>query len=263
MGHSRLGKIPTTRQWKSVVELLTSQQEKSPAEDIENISRQSLNATEQALGFAMSDEGLRVTFFLLTKLAELAKERNWQQKLEEIGVRVTECESATDLCFAIQDAIDERIEQKSLDSDVSEIARQAAGDALHHLFQVHQLRLLGDDKSSVLSAMKSISSKKGYAELGHTFFSQFLSRFLNFYLSRATASSTGSDRFHQVGDVSEFNNALRTHCRQSSLIVRDFCGSWFSKTSFKEGITQKNSSGFLKVALGKISKELASQGRAQ
>lgn len=263
MGHSRLGKIPTTRQWKSVVELLTSQQEKTPAEEIDNISRQSLNAAEKALGYAMDDEGLRTAFFLLTKFAELAKDKSWQQKLDEIGIEVAQCESAADLCFAIQDAIDDRIGRKSLDSDVSEIARQAAGDALHQLFQFHQLSILGDQKSSVKSAIKSISSKKGYAELGHTFFAQFLSRFLNFYLSRATASSTGGDRFYQVGDVSEFNNALRTHCRQSSLIVRDFCGTWFSKTTFKEGITQKNSSSFLKVALGKLSKELSSQGKAQ
>ncbi len=265
MGHNRLGKIPTTRQWKSVVELLTSADagDTSPAADIDAIAKQSMSAVEHALQFAIADDGLKITFFLLTKLAESAKEKDWESALKSLGIETANCKTAAELSFAIQDALDDQIETRSRATDVSEIAKQAAGDALHRLFQNNQLTLFGDEKSTIASAIKTISSKNGYAELGHTFFSQFLSRYLNFYLSRATASAAGGDRFLQTGDISIFNDALQTHCRQSSFVVRDFCGSWYSKTSYKEGINKKNTSVFLKVALNKLSKEMARQGREQ
>jgi len=58
----------------------------------------------------------------------------------------------------------------------------------------------------------------------------------------------------------QFNNALRTHCDQNARIVRDFCGEWYSKTAYKEGIDLENASRFLAVAVRKLSSELEQQG---
>ena len=102
--------------------------------------------------------------------------------------------------------------------------------------------------------------KKDSVTLGQRFFGRFLARFLNFYLSRVTAASIGSPRLRDLGDVAQFNDALRIHCDQSALIVRDFCGEWFSKTVYREGIDLENTSKFLAVAFRKIRSELGRQG---
>ena len=86
-----------------------------------------------------------------------------------------------------------------------------------------------------------------------------MARFLNFYLSRATAAGLGSPRLRDLGDVAEFNEALRTHCDQSARIVRDFCGEWYSKTAYQEGIDLGNTSRFLAVAVKKLRSELEQQ----
>lgn len=265
MGHNRLGKIPTTRRWKAIVQSLSSSDSinVAPADEIDKIAAESLTAAEHALKVAIEDRGLRTAFLILTQVAECAKSKDWESSLNSLGVETANCRTALELSFAIQDAIDDRIDSTFRPSDVSEIAKQAAGAALHSLFQGHQLNLLGDNKSSIGSAIRTISTKNGYSELGHTFFSQFLSRFLNFYLSRATADVAGGERILQTGDISAFNEALESHCRQSAYVVRDFCGSWFSKTSYKEGFTPKNTEGFLAVALNKLSNELSRQGQSE
>jgi hypothetical protein len=103
--------------------------------------------------------------------------------------------------------------------------------------------------------------RKGLVIWGQRFFGRFVARFLNFYLSRVTAASLGSPRLRDLGDVAQFNNALRVHCDQSALIVRGiFCGDWFSKTVYREGIDLNNTSKFLAVAFKKLRSELGRQG---
>jgi hypothetical protein len=112
----------------------------------------------------------------------------------------------------------------------------------------------------VRKAVRSLSTKKGFGELGQRFFGRFVARFLNFYLSRATAAALGGPRLRVLADVTEFDQALRLHCDQSARIVRDFCGDWYSKTAYTEGIDLENTSRFLAVAVKKLRNELEHQG---
>ena len=60
---------------------------------------------------------------------------------------------------------------------------------------------------------------------------------------------------------SEFNEALQTYCQQSSKIVEEFSGGWFSKTKFIEKeITPEKTKGFLHVAFKKLLSELKREG---
>ena len=119
--------------------------------------------------------------------------------------------------------------------------------------------LFGGSSADVQNAIRSLSTKKGFGELGQRFFGRFVARFLNFYLSRVTAAALGSPRLQDLGEVAEFNDALRSHCDQSARIVRDFCGEWYSKTEYQKGIDLENTSRFLAVALKKLRSELEQQ----
>ena len=46
---------------------------------------------------------------------------------------------------------------------------------------------------------------------------------------------------------------------KAARIVHDFCGEWYSKTEFREGIDLENTSRFLAVALRKLQAELGKQ----
>lgn len=64
---------------------------------------------------------------------------------------------------------------------------------------------------------------------------------------------------HQLGDITWFDDALRAHCQQSARIVHDYCGEWYSKTEFREGISLDNTSRFMAVAVNKLRAELGQQ----
>lgn len=140
----------------------------------------------------------------------------------------------------MQYAIDRHIRQSgSRATDLSEIAQQSAGEAIASLAGMRTENLFGGGSADVQAAMHSLSTKRGFGELGQRFFGRFMARFLNFYLSRVTAAELGRPPLRDLGDVAEFNHAVRDHCDQSARIVRDFCGTWYSKTEYEEGINPK------------------------
>lgn len=267
LGHTRLGPLPKSRNWNQVVETLTGSRLRelpvsSAALRINIIAAQTLKAARTILAKASDDAGVRYTFYLLTQLVLASRQQDWRTKLDEHGIVLSDQSSVFDLIVAVQSAIDRYIGGTSLGAtDVSEIAQQAAGEALTSLLAPQTPSLFGDaDSNDLKKALRTLSTKKGFGQLGQLFFGRFVARFLNFHLSRATAAGLGSPRLQDLGHIGEFNEALTTHCQESARIVRDFCGDWYSKTEYKHGINLANSSRFLAVAVKKLRSELQHQG---
>jgi len=90
MGHTRLGWVPKTQQWSAVVaniirpavEVESQGGGTLLATDVGAIAGQALEATEAGLELAVTDDGLRHTFYLLTQLVLAARQADCQQRLE-------------------------------------------------------------------------------------------------------------------------------------------------------------------------------------
>src|SRR5260370_12214107 len=257
MGHTRLGTVPKTRKWNELVNQIAGPgltgDVATAAVKVGAIAAQTLDATQKGLDRAAADPGVRYAFYLLTQVALASRTSDWEGSLKEHGIRLSNDSAFFDFTAEVQDAIDRYVGQNpSGATDLSEIAQQSAGEAITSLAGPRTVSLFSGNSADVQNAIRSVSTKKGFGELGQRFFGIFVARFLNFYLSRVTAASLGSPRLRDLGDVAQFNDALRIHCDQSALIVRDFCGEWFSKTVYREGIDLKNTSIFLPVAFWKI-----------
>lgn len=271
MGHTRLGVIPKTKRFVQVVAAMTGAASGGEAgggdepvqrrsallpDDVPQIAGQVLKAAQGGLIAAVEDEGLRYTVYLLTQIVLAARTENWQELLRQAGIDLPRDATPFDLTTEVQRAIDDHLAARAAVTDVSEIAQQAAGEALLTLTAPKADTLFGADLQPALHAL---STKAGFSDLGQQFFSQFMYRYLNFYLSRITAKYTGGERLPTVGELARFNKTLETHCYQSARIVHDFCGGWYSKTNFEQGINQHNTSNFLRIALQKLRRELAQQ----
>ena len=264
MGHQRLGDIPKTQKWANVVAKVTGGRQGmqggsvSP-ETIREIAAETLDAAEAGLVRSIDDPGLRFTFYLLTQIVLAARDANWQGSLAGLGIHLSDESSLYDLTSEIQIAIDDHLSKHGGPTDVSEMAQKAAGEAIARLAGPKANTLFGTGSDEVQDALKDLSTKAGFARLGQRFFGGFMARFLNFYLSRITAGQVGDAGLPQVGDLTQFNESLATHCQQSARIVHDFCGEWYSKTEFQKGIDPDNTSGFMAVALKKLKSELQRQ----
>jgi hypothetical protein len=263
MGHTRLGEVPKTQKWFDIVGHLVGRMQPgdagSHAATIGAIASQTLDATEEGLNRATADPGVRYTFYLMTQVALASRTSDWESTLGRHGIQIGRNSTVFDLTAQLQDAIDRYVSRNpSGATDLSEIAQQSAGEAITSLTGPRTASLFAND-TDVRDAVRPLSTKKGFGELGQRFFGTFITRFLNFYLSRATAAAIGGPRLRDLGDVAQFNRSLRAHCDQSARIVRDFCGEWYSKTEYQKGINLENTSGFLAVAFTKLRSELKQQ----
>jgi hypothetical protein len=257
MGHTRLGRIPTLRKWQDVIALCGA----GPADAlIPEIADRTLEAAEPALLRAMDDAGLRFAFHALARLALASREADWDAALARIGVNLPADASIFDLAAELQGAVDDQILAEGRATDVSEIAQRAMGEALLELAGPSAASLFGSSADALRSAVRELSTKGGFGALGQRFFGHFLARFLNSYVSRVTASLTGTRSIREVAELSRFNAELTLHCVQSARIVRDFAGEWYSKTEYLHGIDPQNTGGFVAVALKKLAAELRRQG---
>ena len=150
---------------------------------------------------------------LISLLGSLAgRETDWEQRLAAVGIRLAENDSLFDLTVQLQQAIETHLRARGGPTDTSEMAQQAAGEAISELAAPNAQTLFGSGRNELLDALRKLSTKKGFARLGQLFFARFMSRFLNFYLSRMTAASVGSMGFifaraHEPGEV---ESALRS-----------------------------------------------------
>jgi len=263
MGHTRLGIIPKTQKWRDIVNGLSSSGEigVQPPEfyNINSLISQTLEATQNYLGEAKNDLGLRYTFYLLAKVALASRDEGWVSSLQKLGINIREGDSLVEFTTEFQTAIDDYLSRNLHSSDISEIAQQAAGEALTNLVAPKAITLFGAGTEELQSAVKDYSTKNGFSRLGQKFFGIFVARYINFYISRVTAAQLGNPRLSHVGELSRFNDELQLHCEQSAKIVHDFCGEWYSKTQYIEGINLNNSSRFLAIALKKLQAEFELQ----
>jgi hypothetical protein len=278
VGHTRLGKIPTSQKWRDVVELVLGSEAgdfgeggeaggasqsggTDPISDLEvrRIAADVLDAADGALHAAARDKGLTRAWYLLVRLVVAARSPDWRKQLEELGVRIPTPATAFDLNVAFQAAVDDYLATHQGSTDISEIAQLAAGEALAELCRSQQVSFLDLPDEELKASLARLSTRVGFGRLGRSFFGNFLGRFLNFYLSRFTAAATGRMTIPTLADATRLNQALYRHCYESARIVEDFSGHWMSKTEYLEGISEPHSARFLAVALSKLRKEMLRQ----
>ena len=214
---------------------------------VATVADKTLQAARGGLERAKDDPGLLYAVYLLTQVALASRAKDWRQELTRLGIRLGPGATLLDLTAEFQGAIDDWLARRRHRSDVSEMASRAATEALASLAAPKAQTLFCDSGEELRLAVRTLSTKAGFAGVGQAFFGRFISGFLNFYLSRVTAAHLGEGRLQQLGDITAFNRALEAHCRESARIVRDFAGQWYSKTEYQQGISLENTGGFVAV----------------
>jgi hypothetical protein len=264
MGHTRLGTIPKSAKWSSIIAAIAGEGQyqdtaHDPSETVPQIAKEALQAAESGLEKAVDDVGLCFTFYLIIKVVLASRTKQWEKELKSLGINLAEQGGLFDLTSEVQARIDDHLHSHSCSTDIAEMAQQAAGEAFSQMAAVRQMMLFGSTRDQLRETIKAFSTKKNFSELSQKFFGLFLARYLNFFISRVTASEVGGKRLNQIGDLSKFNSTLKRHCEQSAQILSDFSGTWYSKANFEGGIDFAKTKGFIAVAIEKLRSELKQQ----
>jgi hypothetical protein len=259
MGHTRLGKIPTTRRWRDVVATFTSAGagKDSPdyALEIPKIASSTMEAAANALRAGVKDGGLAYVFYFLTQIALSARRADQGAALRALGLHLSSSASAIDFTTEAHRAIDHHFQLVGKKSDVAEMAQLAFGETLVAYLRERPRDLFASASQQLADDLRQLGTQQTFGQASRNFFSHFMSRMLGFYLSKFVLPGDNQHLVGSAGDLTRFNSELKQHTYQRAAIIHDFSEKWFSKTEFEKGIDPANTRRFVSYACKKLERE--------
>jgi len=250
MGHQHLGTLPKTRRWQQVVDLL------SGGADVRDVAAATSSAAEQQMVDASNDLGIRRSVWLLTQIPLAARSEDFGNSLRRLGIEVPDQASLLDITAAMTSALDAYIAKTGGRSDLGEMASMSLVESLIAVGGRQVQDLFGAHERTK-SALAGLATEKQFSVLARDFFSRLTRHQLNYFLSRELSQHVGPNRrFRLIADHQAFEQALDLHCRQTSRIIKEFSGEWFSKQVFQGGITEEQAGAFAHIAFKKMREEL-------
>jgi hypothetical protein len=255
MGHARHRTLPDTVPWRDVVAHLADGA--SVAEVAASTTRAAVRGLDQACG----DIGMRHTVYLLSQVALAARADDFAGALRTAGIRVAVSPGVFELTQAFGDAVEDHVRAAHKPSDLGEMARLAAIEAINTQLADRSRSLFDVTPAEVQTSARELSTPAGFRTLYHEFFARFAGRFLAYHLSRELAFHVGGNgRFPNPDAHTAFLGDLDHHCRQAALTVRTYAEDWYSKHNFLGGITPAKANRFADHCLTKLRDELLVRG---
>ena len=135
--------------------------------------------------------------------------------------------------------------------------------ALYGVFNERLPSLWSATPQDERTTLATLASTERFSELAQRFFTGLLEGHIQYFLDREIPRQIGSAGFVQcVADTHRFDEALRRHCTETTMIMRTYARDWLGKNQFH---LQKNPSRddvtkFAAYAFDKIRTELAVRG---
>lgn len=257
MGHRYLGQLPETLNWQKVVDLLSIT--KNPAA----IAKATCEAAIRGLEIAKKDPGVAATVYYLIKFVWSAQKDNFLDEMSRLSISCPPKASLLDIITAFDNGVNQRLRNLGHRTDLAEMARLSAVDAMVGLCQSETASLFETTLEDTVKTLKNYATTKEFSIIGKRFFGKFLYRFLDYHLSREIPNHIGSKKtFSTVAHAQRFKNALELHCYETARIVQEFSGCWPSATEYNDQITEVTvRNKFLPVAFNKINAEMKKRGR--
>ena len=251
MGHSLLGVLPRTRDWKAVVQLLQE------GAAVDEIAAASAKAAESSLPDLARDETLVHSLWLLTQIPRAARSADFVGALQHLDVHTSRDPGLTDIVGAVIESIDRHVARAGRRTDFGELAQRAAAETLATLASRELPGLFGTNAEDVRRAVGKFATVRNFGILARDFFARLTRRHLEYYLGRELANHLGpGERFGSLGEQRAFGSALDLHCIEAARIVEDFSADWYSKAIFEDRLTPRATARFAVVAFNKIQREL-------
>ena len=256
MGHVRLGRLPRTRNWRAVVELLET------GAPVEDVASQAATAAKDALLQIGRDPQVLNVVELLARLPLEARAPGYSATMAERGI--DDLGSVPGLLAGLANWMDLQAMRRAERTDVGEIAQAAFLSAL-----TDQLTPISDgffepSAEELRRELGRLSSSERFASFARGFFAGVVRRTLDYYLSRELSNHVGEGkRFRSDADRAEFDNALAQHSFEAARIVESYAGGWYGKTVWQRGgLTSDDVRRFTSYSMTKLRRELEQREHA-
>jgi hypothetical protein len=253
MGHMRLGRLPKTRNWREVVELLDT----SP-HDTEAVAAAVANAADHRFRQLAADQAVAYCWWMLVRVVWAAR-GSFVTELRRLGIDAAGDTSALTLIARITERVRQEQSRLPPSGHFAEIGSLALRRALSETVGQEGPSLFGSVTDDVQRAFRVYSTPGRFGEVARRFFGDFMSRSLRTFVDRELSNHVGAGKtISNVDESRQFMEALDTYTRQSARIVQEFAGGWYSKHNWESrgeiGLDEAQS--FMAHALRKLRTEL-------
>ncbi len=279
MGHERVGTLPKTQKWRSLVGLIAglgrsgmdvSSASGSGADDpntavpdtrdsaveIADVAAQTVRNVGQQFSRAHLDTGVRAAFEFLVLLAVAGRSNDPRSALSEHGIEIPERPTA--LSFA--KAANSWLIHNQGSPEYRHMASGAVSDAISAWYRENkppQDRLF-EPPEDPFGVWRRAGNGSGFCELSRLYFASFTERHLNYFLEREA-----SDVLPGISERDRFSKGLEDHVEdvskhafETARIAQSFAAGWFNNHARDSVPDQEAIGRFLSVAFGKIRSDL-------
>jgi hypothetical protein len=206
-----------------------------------------------------ADPSVAYCFWLLARITQAARSRDFPAALAEVGLDAREGEPVLSFISRVADIARDEVGQHPESGHFAELASLALRRALTETVGQHGRSLFGSSVDDLQAALRAQSTDRSFGQVSRRFFGDFMARMLAAFVERELANHIGPGHGLRSLDQSrDFSDALDLHTRQAARIVEDFAADWYGKRNFLAGgrISHEEAQGFVAHALRKLRSEL-------
>lgn len=251
MGHERVGRLPRTRRWLSVVEAIKATPE--DPEGVARIANSTLSNVRERLDRIERDRGVAAALKYLIALAhEAAGGEGTEPPIPDLSTNPSTARIALRLC--------RWVDANRGSPEYAELAKQAASDAIARWSNREASQQdLFPDHLDVRTRWRQAATGAGFSDVAREFFARFTERYLRYFLDREASASLGSvpERRQFDAELTKRVDLVARHAFETSKITQSFSAGWYNRYAREGTPSDRQIRGFLRLSFQKIREELA------
>ena len=257
MGHERVGALPRSKRWVEVVEEISSAA--TFEGDVDELSRLTIRNVRSRLERASRDKGVHSAFEFLLALSLAASKQIPFEGQERFDLDLTGNPSPLELTVSLNEWVDSNKES----GEYAELARRAAANtiAVWTKSESQQLPLFGERKVAI-EVWERASNGRGFCEVARLFFSNFVERYINYFIAREASvqlpSTLDRDRLHSR--LRNHVDSVSQHAFETAQIAQSFAAGWFNRHTIQGMPPSAEIERFVAHSISKIREELLREG---
>lgn len=253
MGHIRLGVLPKYPKWKSVIILLGDADV-----PVAQLADKVLDGSQDMLQSDSAQSSVSYCIWLLAQLTLASRKSDFGSELAKLGIQVDDRTTASLFLAKIAQSSSRQLSDFIPHTALNNIAGLALRETLTRLIGSRASTLFGAGLPEIQAALREYSTNRQFSAMVHVFFTSFLCRTLRLVVDKEIANHVGEGkRFETIQELGQFEDALEGFAGQTSRIVDQFSGGWYSKRIWQKGsISETDAAGFVHVALDKLTADL-------
>lgn len=259
MGHIRLGRLPKSKPWAKVFQVL-----EGDSFDASSVASAVAAAAQREFSTLQRDPGINYCFWVLARVATAARSEDFAGELRRLGIQIGRVTSGLTFVQRMARAVEQELTRRKHRNFFVQMAELTLRDVLSAAVVEQSRSLFGTGLPEIQSACRRFSTEARFGATARQFFAALMSRVIQYTADKELSNYVGSGQvLTSPGAALAFQRDLQRHCFESARIVEDFAGGWLSKHNWQtnDDIPEQAAAGFTMYALEKICQELQAVGK--